>query len=69
MEITIRPWRISDLENLVKYGNNKNIADNMTDGFPYPYTNEAGIAFIERISLDQPLKVLAITFKEKLVSG
>ncbi len=69
MEIKLRPWRISDLENLVKYGNNKNIADNMTDGFPHPYTEHAGAAFIERISLDQPLKVLAITFNDEVIGS
>ncbi len=43
----LRAWRPNDLENLVKYANNPKIAQNLTDAFPYPYTEEKGIQFIE----------------------
>ncbi len=60
MEITLRPWTITDLETLVKYANNRNIAKNLTDGFPYPYTIEDGKTFLGIVSKDNPVKVFAI---------
>lgn len=34
----LRPWQTSDASSLSKYANNKKIADNLRDAFPYPYT-------------------------------
>ena len=42
----LRPWSMDDLDNLVRFANNKKIADNLTDAFPHPYTREAGMAYI-----------------------
>jgi [ribosomal protein S5]-alanine N-acetyltransferase len=42
----LRPWSMTDLDNLVKHANNINIAKNLTDKFPFPYTEEAGRNFI-----------------------
>lgn len=44
---TLREWKHSDLENLVENANNINIASNMRDGFPFPYTSEHGRQWIE----------------------
>ena len=38
MNFTLRPWNIGDLDSLVKYANNPNIANNLMDKFPYPYS-------------------------------
>jgi [ribosomal protein S5]-alanine N-acetyltransferase len=46
MSYHLRPWAQSDLDSLVKYANNFNIAKNLTDKFPFPYTVEAGQNFI-----------------------
>lgn len=46
MSHSLRPWSMTDLDNLVKYANNFNIAKNLTDKFPFPYTVEAGQNFI-----------------------
>jgi RimJ/RimL family protein N-acetyltransferase len=43
----LRKWKYSDLKNLVKNANNLNIACNMRDGFPNPYTVEAGKQWIK----------------------
>lgn len=43
----LRKWKHFDLENLVKNANNKNIASNLRDAFPYPYTIEDGKEWIE----------------------
>lgn len=42
----LRPWTLDDLDNLVKFADNKKIADNLTDAFPYPYSREDGVAYI-----------------------
>jgi RimJ/RimL family protein N-acetyltransferase len=43
----LRPWDMSDLETLVMYANNWNVAKNLTDKFPYPYTENDGKEFIK----------------------
>ena len=46
INIALRPWKMDDLDNLVRFANNKKIADNLTDAFPHPYTHEDGLAYI-----------------------
>lgn len=60
VKILLRPWCMQDLENLVKYANNKKIADNLTDAFPHPYSCENGIAYIETFGAESPSRVFAI---------
>lgn len=36
--IVLRPWSITDAGKLASIANNKNIADNLRDGFPFPYS-------------------------------
>ncbi len=38
MHFDLRKWRLKDAPSIVKYANNKKIADNLRDGFPHPYT-------------------------------
>ena len=61
MTIEIRKWKRSDIDNLVRYANNKKVSHNLADAFPYPYTMEFGHNFIERVSEETPTKILAIT--------
>lgn len=63
MNIRIRKWELSDIENLVRYANNNKISDNLADAFPFPYSEEFGLDFINRVSNEQPTKIFAITFK------
>ena len=49
-DFKLRPWSASDLSSLVKYGDNPKIAQNLTDGFPHPYTEESGRNFLEMVS-------------------
>ena len=60
MNFTLRPWTFDDLENLVKYANNRNIAKYMTDQFPYPYTAEKGKIFIGFAIKELPINIFAI---------
>lgn len=69
MKFTIRPWHINDLESLVKYANNPKIAKNLTDGFPHPYTEEKGRAFIDMATKDNPIHIFAIDVNGEAVGG
>lgn len=46
LSFQLRPWKITDLDSLVRYANNKNVSDWLTDAFPFPYTHEHGRNFI-----------------------
>jgi [ribosomal protein S5]-alanine N-acetyltransferase len=51
---------MNDLDYLVRYANNKKIADNLTDAFPHPYTHENGREFIMKANEQKPLGIFAI---------
>ncbi|PKM77698.1 MAG: GNAT family N-acetyltransferase [Firmicutes bacterium HGW-Firmicutes-15] len=46
MNFTLREWELGDAESLVKYANNQNIAQNLRNIFPHPYTIEDAKSFI-----------------------
>jgi len=58
--ISLRPWTLDDLPNLVRYADNYEIARFLTDKFPHPYTEEAGREFITRNMQETPTRVMAI---------
>jgi len=68
--ITLRPWSINDAVELAKLANNKNIADNLRDGFPYPYALEDARAWLKMILPENsPSKFFAIAVDDKLVGS
>ncbi|MEE7547389.1 GNAT family N-acetyltransferase [Xanthomonas sp. Kuri4-1] len=42
----LRPWRLDDLEALVRYANDEPTSRYLSDRFPYPYTRADGEAFL-----------------------
>jgi len=60
MEIQLRPWTQNDREALLRYANNPAIAGNMTDAFPYPFTEEASELFLAKVGSSNPPNILAI---------
>lgn len=66
---TLRPFRPSDAESLVKYANNPRIARNMTNGFPHPYTLENAKAFIKMATSVEPAHILAIEVDGEVVGA
>jgi RimJ/RimL family protein N-acetyltransferase len=60
MHFHLRPWTINDLDSLVKFANNFNIAKNLMNVFPHPYTFENGKDFIEMANKNKPPNILAI---------
>jgi [ribosomal protein S5]-alanine N-acetyltransferase len=69
MEFKLRPWKNDDRYSLVNYANNYNIARFMTDKFPYPYTMDDAVNFIEMASISVPSNILAIEVDGKAVGG
>lgn len=60
---------MDDLDSLVKYADNFNIARNMADVFPHPYTLEKGIAFIQMATKATPPNILAIEVNGEAAGG
>ena len=69
MECKLRKWSEADLNSLVKYANNKNIAKWLTNAFPHPYTHEDGKAYLSMIENDNPTKVFAIEVNGEAVGS
>ena len=69
MKYTLRPWTMNDLDSLVQYANNAEIARFMTDGFPHPYTAAHGKQFIEFATKDNPVHIFAIDIEGKASGG
>ncbi|RYE89479.1 MAG: N-acetyltransferase [Cytophagaceae bacterium] len=69
MKFKLRPWAIEDVSSLVKYANNWNIAQNMTDKFPFPYTESNGQAFIAFATADDPIHIFAIAVNGEAVGS
>lgn len=65
----LRPWRKSDLPALVRHANNKKIADQLRDGFPYPYTEADGRSFLKMAMRSKPINVFAIEIDGEAVGS
>jgi RimJ/RimL family protein N-acetyltransferase len=69
MNFTLRPWKMTDLDSLVKYANNFHISKNLTNRFPYPYSREDGKNFIEMATSHSPAHVLCIEINGEAAGG
>jgi len=69
MTVNVRKWDEADLNSLVKYANNWNIAKWLTNGFPHPYTRADGEAYLSMIAKDNPVKVFAIDINGEAVGS
>ena len=69
MKFKLRPWHISDLSSLVKHANNWNVAKNLTDKFPHPYSESDGKSFIEFATMDNPIHIFAIEINGEAAGG
>ena len=61
----LHPWQYSDIDSLLKYANNKKVADNLTDAFPHPYIKKDAESFLERFMHDAPLRAFAIEINKE----
>jgi RimJ/RimL family protein N-acetyltransferase len=69
MKIKLIPFQEIHIDNLVKHGNNPNIAKHLTNAFPSPYTRQNATDFIQRVSESNPRNILAISVDGEVVGG
>ena len=69
MKVLLRPWKNSDVDNLVEQANNIHVAYYLTDIFPHPYTYTDGINFIALTLADEQLRHFAIVVNDKAVGS
>ena len=66
MDFKIEQWDLKYVDDVVKYANNKRIADNLRDIFPYPYTRENAEFFIKDCinnDINNILKAITVNVK------
>ncbi len=63
VDVKLRPFRLSDSLRLVELANNENIARNLRDGFPNPYTPEHAESWILKMKDLDPPTIFAIEYK------
>ena len=68
-DIKLRPFKLSDSPRLVELANNENIARNLRDGFPNPYTIEHAEAFFRKFMDLEPQTFFAIEYKGEYVGN
>lgn len=68
-EYKLREWEPKDVNDLIKYGNNPEIARYMTNRFPYPYTKKNAEDFIAFARSHNPTRLFAIEVNEETVGG
>jgi ribosomal-protein-alanine N-acetyltransferase len=66
---TLRSWRNADAPSLVKYANNINVARQLRDRFPHPYTASDARRFIQSTVTASPATSFAIVVGEEAVGG
>jgi ribosomal-protein-alanine N-acetyltransferase len=66
---SVRSWQASDLASLVLHANNRNVAINLRDRFPHPYTRRDGRGFIKLARQMKPESFFAIAVDTVAVGG
>jgi [ribosomal protein S5]-alanine N-acetyltransferase len=66
----MRSWEWSDIDSLVKYANNWNVARHLNDRFPFPFTENHARAFIEiAIKESTTNRFFSLATKEESIGG
>jgi ribosomal-protein-alanine N-acetyltransferase len=68
-DVTVRSWRKDDLKSLVEHANNPNIAANLRDQFPHPYTRRDAIEFLDYAHTQEPECSFAIEYSGEASGG
>lgn len=68
-QAVLRPWRMDDAPAVAKYADNPDIAKNMRDGFPNPYSLEDAERFLTMATGEGPALLLAIEIDGEACGG
>lgn len=68
-DLKVRSWRKSDLDALVRYANNPNIAANLRDQFPYPYTRFKGASYLVEVRAAPVETSFAVEYGDEAIGG
>jgi ribosomal-protein-alanine N-acetyltransferase len=66
---SIRRWRESDAAALVRHANNRRVWANMSDGFPFPYTHDHALVFLDLVRGQDPTTYFAVATTEEAIGG
>jgi len=67
--VTLRAWRPSDAAALAKHANNNNVASQLRDRFPHPYTLADARQFIQAVTGARPTMLFAMAIDGEAVGG
>jgi RimJ/RimL family protein N-acetyltransferase len=65
----VRPWRLADADALVRHANNLNVAKQLRDRFPHPYSRASATAFLKFAAQDDDPTNLAIEVRGEAAGG
>jgi RimJ/RimL family protein N-acetyltransferase len=65
----IRAWRTGDADAIVRHANNANVASQLRDRFPHPYTRHHALQFLQMVTSDPSETNLAIEVGGQVVGG
>ncbi|HML25640.1 MAG TPA: GNAT family N-acetyltransferase [Methanomethylovorans sp.] len=68
-DFTLRPWEEEDAGRLAFIANNKKIADNLRDGFPYPYSIDDARKFIHLVKHSEGISKAFVIVIDSVVAG
>lgn len=69
MSLLLRRWSENDLPALILLANNPKIADNLTNGFPHPYTEEAAKRFIGMATAEPLTRIFCMEYDGHVAGG
>jgi len=67
--VTLRAWKASDASSLARHANNDNIARQLRDRFPHPYTIADARQFIQSVTGARPTMLFAMVVDGEAVGG
>jgi [ribosomal protein S5]-alanine N-acetyltransferase len=69
-DIVLKPWDIQYALELAAIANNKNISDNLRDGFPNPYSYDDALNWLTgAIMINDPPRFFAVFYKNRLAGS
>ena len=68
-QVTLRPFAMADLDDLVVHANDPEVARWLRDRFPHPYTRQDGEDWIAHKESEDPVTSFAITLDKRFIGG